>query len=375
MEDENPIRTLGDYSKPSHEGYKNTIELPSKDPNQHLKDFLKLVDSLDLEGSITTWEDLTTHFLAQFFPSGRTVKLRNDILIGPHDTRYCMKDPEQAFVKYTSLRTDEVRGNSMAPKSIAAISQVEREELKKKGIKSPSKLFSLKYLSPASIKELNKNLSSPKRVHFVNSIVVLSKDSDTEEEDISSTNAREHDLENEESERETEEEVAEVFDDETEEEEDDDTKYYNSPPAIKELVYHEWLLENPQPSWVKAKIRAENPSNTKTSCMIGHIFKKHAYIDIESPINIMSRNQYNRIMTYKLGPRKEQSNPNKISNFVGRVRGLRVFIGSFTYKCDFMILEDTTSVIWLFRGIYLWKAIHRRNRPRLQQGRRDNHIQ
>ncbi|GJS65640.1 MAK10-like protein [Tanacetum coccineum] len=136
MGDENPIRTLGDYSKPSHEGYRNTIELPignnvvplrsdtirlvqngcsfhglrSEDPNQHLKDFLKLVDSLDLDGenrertrlrlfqfslrdqasnwlerlpagSITTWEDLTTRFLAQFFPPGRTAKLRNDILM------------------------------------------------------------------------------------------------------------------------------------------------------------------------------------------------------------------------------------------------------------------------------------------------------
>ncbi|GJS52403.1 zinc finger, CCHC-type containing protein [Tanacetum coccineum] len=119
MGDENPIRTLGDYSKPSHEGYRNTIELPVgnnvvpfqsdtirlvqnecsfyglrfEDPNQHLKDFLKLVDSLDLDGenrertclrlfqfslrdqarnwlerlparSITTWEDLTTRFRA-----------------------------------------------------------------------------------------------------------------------------------------------------------------------------------------------------------------------------------------------------------------------------------------------------------------------
>ncbi|GJT74651.1 hypothetical protein Tco_1041376 [Tanacetum coccineum] len=76
MGDVNPIRTLGDYSKPSHEGYRNTIELPvgnnvvhlrsdnirlvqngcsfyglrSEDPNQHLKDFLKLMDSLDLDG-------------------------------------------------------------------------------------------------------------------------------------------------------------------------------------------------------------------------------------------------------------------------------------------------------------------------------------
>ncbi|GJZ05499.1 zinc finger, CCHC-type containing protein [Tanacetum coccineum] len=108
MSDANPIRTLGDYSKPSHEGYRNTIELPvgnnlvplrsdtirlvqngcsfhglrSEYPNQHLKDFLKLVDSLDLDvGSITTWEDLTTRFLAQFFPLGRTVKLRNHILM------------------------------------------------------------------------------------------------------------------------------------------------------------------------------------------------------------------------------------------------------------------------------------------------------
>ncbi|GJT65411.1 zinc finger, CCHC-type containing protein [Tanacetum coccineum] len=116
MGDENLIRTLGHYSKPSHEGYRNTIELPagnnvvplqshtirlvqngcslhrlwSEDPNQHLKDFFKLVDSLDLDdenrnerasGSITMWEDLTTRFLAQFFPPGRTAKLRNDILM------------------------------------------------------------------------------------------------------------------------------------------------------------------------------------------------------------------------------------------------------------------------------------------------------
>ncbi|GKA29174.1 MAK10-like protein, partial [Tanacetum coccineum] len=276
MGDANPICTLRDYSKPSHEGYRNTIELPVgnnvvslrsytirlvqngcsfhglwfEDPNQHLKDFLKHVDSLDLNGenrertrlrlfqfslrnsltltlrhfkedmqyqssrddqasnwlerlpagSITTWEDLTTSFLAQFFPPGRTAKICNDILIfqqhqretlselrdrnskeswalledlahydneswndprdfaktvkaislpqdvpstsdrllielknqvqclmeahlaltqptqvnkittsceicsGPHDTQYCMKDPEQAFVEYASSR-------------------------------------------------------------------------------------------------------------------------------------------------------------------------------------------------------------------------------------------------------------------------------
>ncbi|GJU34550.1 hypothetical protein Tco_1182904 [Tanacetum coccineum] len=170
-----------------------------------------------------------------------------EICSGPHDTLYCMKDPEQAFVEYASLHTDEVGGNFMASKSIAAISHVEREELRKKGIKSPSKLFSLKYLSPASIKELNKNSSAPKRVHFINSIVILTKDR-KEEDEIGTTKEVEELFEDEESEMETKEEVDEVFNDETEEEEDDDTKYYNSPPAIKDLVYYEWLLKNPQPS-------------------------------------------------------------------------------------------------------------------------------
>ncbi|GKB97157.1 zinc finger, CCHC-type containing protein, partial [Tanacetum coccineum] len=35
----------------------------------------------------------------------------------------------------------------------------------------------------------------------------------------------------------------------------------------------------------------------------------------------------------------------EISNFVGRVKRIKVFIGSFTYECDFMILEDISSII------------------------------
>ncbi|GKE99340.1 hypothetical protein Tco_0022691 [Tanacetum coccineum] len=59
----------------------------------------------------------------------------------------------------------------------------------------------------------------------------------------------------------------------------------------------------------------------------------------------MSRHQYNQIMTYRLRSRQKLSKPDKICNFVGRVRRLNVFIGSFTYECDFMILEDTSSTI------------------------------
>ncbi|GKA49802.1 MAK10-like protein [Tanacetum coccineum] len=99
MGDENLIRTLGDYSKPSHEGYRNTIELLVGNnvvpfPSDIIRERTRLClfqfslrDQANnwLEclpaGSITTWEDLTTRFLAQFFPPRRTAKLRNDILM------------------------------------------------------------------------------------------------------------------------------------------------------------------------------------------------------------------------------------------------------------------------------------------------------
>ncbi|GJT32671.1 hypothetical protein Tco_0923090 [Tanacetum coccineum] len=105
MGDTNPIRTLGDYSKPSHEGYRNTIELPVgnnvvplrsdiirlvqngcsfhelrfEDPNQHLKDFLKLVDSLDLDDPSPHGRILLLVSLLNSFH--QEAKLHNDILM------------------------------------------------------------------------------------------------------------------------------------------------------------------------------------------------------------------------------------------------------------------------------------------------------
>ncbi|GKA07413.1 protein kinase-like domain, concanavalin A-like lectin/glucanase domain protein [Tanacetum coccineum] len=78
---------------------------------------------------------------------------------------------------------------------------------------------------------------------------------------------------------------------------------------------------------------------------MGHFLKRQAYIDLESPINVMSKQDYNKIMNKGLESRQKPSNPSKNSNFVGRVKGLKVFIGNFTYECNFMILEDTTSII------------------------------
>ncbi|GJU51994.1 hypothetical protein Tco_1221549 [Tanacetum coccineum] len=137
---------------------------------------------------------------------------------------------------------------------------------------------------------------------------------------------------------------------EEEEEEEDDLEHFHTFPTIEELGYHEWILKNPRPSWVNAKVREGNLNNIKISCMIGHFLKRHAYIDLESPINVMSRLNYYWIMSKGLESRRKPSNPKKVCNFVRRVRGLKVFVGNFTYECDFVIVEDTTSVIDHYLG-------------------------
>ncbi|GJR88871.1 hypothetical protein Tco_0212882 [Tanacetum coccineum] len=77
MGDENPIHTLGDYSRPSYEGYRNTIELPDGnnvvplrsdtirlDAPAFIQISLRDQASKWLErlpaGSTSTWEDITT---------------------------------------------------------------------------------------------------------------------------------------------------------------------------------------------------------------------------------------------------------------------------------------------------------------------------
>ncbi|GKE50519.1 protein kinase-like domain, concanavalin A-like lectin/glucanase domain protein [Tanacetum coccineum] len=50
-------------------------------------------------------------------------------------------------------------------------------------------------------------------------------------------------------------------------------------------------------------------------------------------------------MNKGLESRQKPSNPSKNINFVGRIKGLKVFVGNFTYECNFMILKDTTSII------------------------------
>ncbi|GKD23748.1 protein kinase-like domain, concanavalin A-like lectin/glucanase domain protein, partial [Tanacetum coccineum] len=341
MGDENPRCTLGDYSRPRHKGNRNTIE--SEDPNQHLKDFLKIVDSIDLNvetrertrlrlfqfsirdqtsnwlerlpaGSISTWEDLTTRFLAHFFPPGRTSKLRNDILM--------FQQHQEDLALYDNKSWNDPRDFAKPVKAISIPHDVPSAfdrrlvELENQvqlvpmilniAWKIPSKLLLITRLREATKWEASRSLlikgqepsTKPTMLGKTNQTLVgnvpkLSRAHKgaqlKKERESRDTTPREH-------EGLTSEVDDEVGSNELEEEEEDDLEYFNTFPSMKELEYHEW---------------------------------RH----------------YKQIMSQKLESRQKPSNLCKRRNFVGRVRGLKVFIGNFTYKCDFMILIDTTSII------------------------------
>ncbi|GJV86462.1 MAK10-like protein [Tanacetum coccineum] len=463
MGDENPIRTLGDYSKPSHEGYRNTIELParnnvvpfrsdtirlvqnecsfhglrSEDPNQHLKDFLKLVDSLDLDGenkertrlpagSITTWEDFTTQFLTQFFPPRRTAKLRNDILMfqqhhgeslseawtyfkdllqkvphygidlwlqdfslydneswndprdlakpvkaiilpqdvlstsdrrlieletqvqhlmkahliptqltqvnkittsceiccGPHDTQYCMENPDQAFVEYASLRTGEA-GEGMVSEFMAS----QDARLSK---------FEANFKQQQS--EMTNKINTVLKA--ITSQIAGMLPNDTVKNPKLGTHP--------------------VSTEEVEEEERENTKNHSdtsTPPnpsisfLTKKVLKFSSLFKSLGLVLSSPNVELVCTKEEDGDVMFIEIIPKDDDPHEEGPAVEGQRVEYfdifptrsELVMRQKLDPR-EKSNGG-ISNFTRRIKGMHVFVGNFTYIVDFMIVEDIGSII------------------------------
>ncbi|GKC63737.1 MAK10-like protein, partial [Tanacetum coccineum] len=272
------------------------------------------------------------------------------IYTGPHDTQYYMKNTEQAFIDYASSCTVEAGGKQFAmnqgarsfneaanawkgktnfnwahsqtftsPRNVLFSTYSSSYQMKPENVlidfdshqetrlsslgtqlgqQQDDTISKINLLWKAVFEKLddtptqqNRNPSIPKCVHFYNSIIILNKEDEAKEERCiksSATKCKDHEITVE-----SEEEFKEETKEETKEEEEDNLKYFDIFTTIKELGYHEWLLKNPQPPWVKAKIRIENLNNIKFSCMISHFDKKQAYLDVELPVNVMSRLHYN----------------------------------------------------------------------------------
>ncbi|GJX76422.1 hypothetical protein Tco_0323233 [Tanacetum coccineum] len=325
--------------------------------------------------------------------------------LGPHDTQYCMEDPEQAFVKYASSRTDEARGlvsNFMASQD-ARLSKFEADfkqqqnemtnkidtvlkaiidriagALPSDTVKNPKLSTSPKqsdsYNEKAkeneeeekdSSENIHVNPSTPpdppvafitekvlKFNSFFESLGLVPQSSDTE---VVCTKGDDGEVmfiklirkNDDSSEGEPEEEGSTTT-------EGVGAEYFDIFLTRSELAYTKLnLMCSPIPLiFLKNPIITEGcPSNLKIPCNIGHVHVEKTYIDPNSPLNRMV---YNWIMKRKLDPR-ENSNRG-VGNFTGRIKGMHVFLGNFTYIVDFMIVEDISSIIALrLSQVVLWK--------------------
>ncbi|GKA10609.1 hypothetical protein Tco_0690042 [Tanacetum coccineum] len=208
MGDENPIRTLRDNSKPSHEGYRNTIKLPV--------------------GTNVEEED----------------------------------NPENIHV------------NPPTPPDPSVTFIIE------KVLKFNSFFESLRLVPPSSNTELVCTKEEDGDAMFIK--IVLKDDNSLKEE----PDAGEQEVE-----------------------------YFDTLPTRSELAYHKYLMYGPIPLIFLRNpiIREGCPSNLKIPCNIGHVHVEKAYIDYNSPLNIMTRMMDNWIIRRKLDPR-ENSNRG-VNNF------------------------------------------------------------
>ncbi|GJY19793.1 hypothetical protein Tco_0392359 [Tanacetum coccineum] len=229
MENKNPIRTLGDYSRPSHEGHQNTIELPngnnlvplrfdtirlvqngcsfhglqSKDLNQNLKDFLKLMDSLDLDGESLSeaWThfkdllqkvphhgiDLWLHIQIFYDHVNPTIRRTIDQSTGGK-LRDKSVEESWALLENLALYDNEIQHlmeAHLAPNLPDQVNKITSSCEICSGphdaqycMENPEQAF-VDYVSSCSNEvggEQNRSYSSPKRIYFINTITVIRKE-------------------------------------------------------------------------------------------------------------------------------------------------------------------------------------------------------
>ncbi|GJT96350.1 hypothetical protein Tco_1091868 [Tanacetum coccineum] len=313
MGDENPICTLRDYSKPSHKGYRNTIELSvgnnvvplqsdtirlvqngfsfhglwSEDPNQHLKDLLKLVDSLKLDG---VNRERTRLRLFQFSLRGQASNWLERLPAGFITT--CWNEPRD-FAK-------PVKAIDL-PQDVPSTSDRHLIELENQVQRSM---------------KAHLTLTQPTQVNKITTSCEICSGPY-------------------------------------------DTQYYMEDPEQAFVEYASSRTDEAGGKWYTFKPEQNNLGDTYNPSWRSHpnlrmkILSKRnpeageqevEYFDIfPTRSELAYHKMYNWIMRRKLDPRENANG--RVSNFTGRIKGMHVFIGNFAYIVDFMIIGDISSII------------------------------
>ncbi|GJW88463.1 hypothetical protein Tco_0163803 [Tanacetum coccineum] len=150
-----------------------------------------------------------------------------EICNGPHDTQYCMENFEQAFVEYESQHTNEA-GDKQFTMNQGPISFNEAANAWNDSFSTYSS-------------KQNRNPSSPKHVHLINSIVILNNEDEAMEEGSvksSATEYKDHEITVK-----SEEEFKGETEEKNKEEEEDNPKHLDAFPHYKGIRVLRMALE------------------------------------------------------------------------------------------------------------------------------------
>nr|GEY71393.1 retrotransposon Orf1 [Tanacetum cinerariifolium] len=290
MGDEILIRTLGDYSKPSHEGYRNTIELPVGN------------NVVPLRSKPFGWCKMDAHSM-DFDSRIQTNTLRISLNLWTHLTLMALLEDLALF---DNEIWNDLRDFAKPVKAIALPQDVP--------ITSDRRLIKLE-TQVVRLMEARLASTQPTQVNKITtSCEIYNGPHDTQ-----------YCMEN----------PGQAFVDYASSRTDEAGENGG------EVMFIEIIRDDDEPQ--NGSLNKGCPSNLKIPCNIRHVHVEKAYIDLDSPLNIMTRMMYNLIMRRKLNPTENKNGG--ISNFTGRVKGIHVFIGNFTYVVDFMIVKDISSII------------------------------
>ncbi|GJW69283.1 hypothetical protein Tco_0123707 [Tanacetum coccineum] len=330
MGDDNHIRTLGDYSKPSHEGYRNTIELPVGN------------NMIPLQSDTI-----------------RTAKLRNDILMfqqhhgeslsvaWTHFKDLLQTVPHHGIDLWLKVQIFYVHVNPVTRRTIDQSAGSKLRDLNVE--ESWALLEELALYDNKSLKLGTHPVSSARsyptidlqcltHIHrSINAITIHPKhpeESQDNEPDVG--HEEKGNLENINSNPHPDP-LASIAIEQVQKlnsmleslglvPQSANTKFVYTKEDDGEVMFIEIIRDDDEP-------QNESPNEGEGTTTEG---PKVEYFDM-----FPTRDE----LTYhkKLNPREDANGG--IGNFTGRIKGMHVFIGNFTYVVDFMIVEDISSII------------------------------
>ncbi|GJX68952.1 MAK10-like protein [Tanacetum coccineum] len=307
------------------------------------RDFAKLVKAITLPQDVPSTFDrriielenqvqrlMEAHLALAQHTQVNKISTSCEIYSGPHDTQYCMEDPEQAFVEYASSLTDEARGKCSYPTNDPQCSTQIHSLINAITIHPKQQIDSR---DDRTEKNKEEQKESPENTHpdsstppdpsiaFINEKVIKFN---SLFESLGSVPLSPN---------------AELV---CTKEGDGDVMFIEK--GVKSHITSILCAAQSLQYFYGTPIIIEGcTSNLKIPCNIGHAHVEKAYIDLNSPLNIMTRMMYNWIMRRKLDPKGNANGG--VGNFTRRIKGMHVFIGNFTYVVNFMIVEDISSII------------------------------